>query len=142
VVARYRGWALRRLLRGDAAFALPGLYSNASLSLPDAVGNPDADFLGVTLAIVLALCVLAFAAGAWLARQLRAGPAQRVALMYGLGMNNNGTGLVLASLALADHPRVVLPIIFYNLVQHLVAGQSGCGSGVHPCMRGRGTGRR
>ena len=25
-------------------------------------------------------------------------------------------------LALADHPRVLLPIIFYNLVQHLVAG--------------------
>jgi hypothetical protein len=28
----------------------------------------------------------------------------------------------LASMALADHPRVLLPIIFYNLVQHLVAG--------------------
>ena len=36
-------------------------------------------------------------------------------------MNNNGTGLVLASIALADHPQVMLPIIFYNLVQHLVA---------------------
>ena len=42
--------------------------------------------------------------------------------MFGLGMNNNGTGLVLASMALADHPRVMLPIIFYNLVQHLAAG--------------------
>jgi hypothetical protein len=29
---------------------------------------------------------------------------------------------VLASVALADHPRVMLPIITYNLVQHLVAG--------------------
>jgi hypothetical protein len=37
-------------------------------------------------------------------------------------MNNNGTGLVLASMAMADHPRVMLPIIFYNMVQHLVAG--------------------
>ncbi len=42
--------------------------------------------------------------------------------MFGLGMNNNGTGLVLASMALADHPQVLLPIIFYNLVQHLIAG--------------------
>ena len=42
--------------------------------------------------------------------------------MYGLGMNNNGTGLVLASLSLAAYPRVMLPIIFYNLVQHVVAG--------------------
>jgi hypothetical protein len=25
-------------------------------------------------------------------------------------------------MALADHPRVMLPIIFYNLVQHLIAG--------------------
>jgi BASS family bile acid:Na+ symporter len=37
-------------------------------------------------------------------------------------MNNNGAGLVLASLALAEHPRAMLPIIFYNLTQHLVAG--------------------
>lgn len=43
-------------------------------------------------------------------------------LMYGLGMNNNGTGLVLASLVLAAYPRVMVPIIFYNLVQHVVAG--------------------
>jgi bile acid:Na+ symporter, BASS family len=42
--------------------------------------------------------------------------------MYGLGMNNNGTGLVLAALVLTAYPRVMVPIIFYNLVQHLVAG--------------------
>jgi BASS family bile acid:Na+ symporter len=42
--------------------------------------------------------------------------------MFGLGMNNNGTGLVLAAGALSAYPRVLLPIIFYNLVQHLVAG--------------------
>ena len=78
--------------------------------------------MAVTLGLVLALCLLAFGAGAGLARLLGAGPAQRAALMFGLGMNNNGTGLVLASMALADHPRVLLPIIFYNLVQHLVAG--------------------
>jgi hypothetical protein len=28
----------------------------------------------------------------------------------------------MTSLSLADHPRVLLPIIFHNLVQHLVAG--------------------
>jgi BASS family bile acid:Na+ symporter len=97
-------------------------YSNAVVSLPEAVGNFDPDFLAVTLAVALALCVAGFAAGAWLGRLFGAGSAQQVSLMFGLGMNNNGTGLVLASLALADHPRVMLPIIFYNLVQHLVAG--------------------
>ena len=57
--------------------------------------------------------------------------AERVSLMYGLGMNNNGTGLVLASLVLAAYPYVMVPIIFYNLVQHLMAG------GVHELI-GRG----
>src|SRR5262249_5040155 len=67
-------------------------------------------------------------------------PAQRVSLMFGLGMNNNGTGLVLASVALAAHPRVMLPIIAYNLVQHLVAGTVtfllGRGSAGEQCSRG------
>ena len=57
-----------------------------------------------------------------IARLLGVSRSDQIALMFGLGMNNNGTGLVLASMALADHPRVLLPIIFYNLVQHLVAG--------------------
>jgi len=97
-------------------------YSNASVSLPQTIADPDWDFLAVMLAIVVTLCVLAFASGWLIARILRADAAQRTSLMFGLGMNNNGTGLVLASMALADHPRVLLPIIFYNLVQHLVAG--------------------
>ena len=42
--------------------------------------------------------------------------------MFGVGMNNNGTGLVFAAQALADHRLVLLPIIFYNLEQQLVAG--------------------
>ena len=42
--------------------------------------------------------------------------------MFGLGMNNNGTGLVLASMALGSDPIMMLPIILYNLVQHVAAG--------------------
>jgi BASS family bile acid:Na+ symporter len=53
---------------------------------------------------------------------LRAGLPQQVSLFFGLGMNNNGTGLVLASMALPTPPRVLLPIVLYNLGQHLVAG--------------------
>lgn len=98
------------------------IYSNASISLPQAVGNPDYDFLAVMLVIAAGLCAVAFGAGWLLARLLKVGRAERMSLMFGLGMNNNGTGLVLASMALADHPRAMLPIIFYNLVQHLVAG--------------------
>jgi BASS family bile acid:Na+ symporter len=97
-------------------------YSNAAVSLPQAIADPDPDFLAVTLGITLLLCVFAFAAGWGIAWLRNSDQPERVALMFGLGMNNNGTGLVLASMALADHPRVLLPIIFYNLVQHLVAG--------------------
>ncbi len=97
-------------------------YSNASTSLPQAIAEPDPDFLVATLGIVIGLCVLMFGAGWVIARLVHAGRSGRVSLMFGLGMNNNGTGLVMASLALADHPRILLPILFYNLVQHLVAG--------------------
>jgi BASS family bile acid:Na+ symporter len=106
----------------NSAVLLVLTYSNASVFLPEAVREPDSDFLAVTLAIVFGLCVLAFSAGWLISRVFYTSPAQRASLMFGLGMNNNGMGLVLASMALADHPRVMLPIIFYNLVQHLVAG--------------------
>ena len=89
---------------------------------PQAVGNPDADFLIVILAMTLTLCVITFAAAYGLARLLDADQHQTTSLMYGLGMNNNGTGLVLAALELPMYPLVMLPIIFYNLIQHLVAG--------------------
>ncbi len=111
-----------RLKLINSAILLVLNYSNASVSLPQAVTEPDPDFLVLTLGVVVVLCFLAFTAGWLIARFLKATPSQRTALMFGLGMNNNGTGLVLASMSLADHPRVMLPIIFYNLVQHLIAG--------------------
>jgi len=97
-------------------------YSNASVSLPQTISTPDLDFLSVTLGITLLACVVAFSAGWVISRLSHSDQPDQIALMFGLGMNNNGTGLVLASMALADHPQVLLPIIFYNLVQHFVAG--------------------
>jgi len=97
-------------------------YSNASVSLPQAIADRDVDFLVVTLVITTGLCLTAFATAYWLSCLFKTDQAERVSLMYGLGMNNNGTGLVLASLALSSFPRVMVPIIFYNFVQHLVAG--------------------
>ncbi|MBK9946598.1 MAG: bile acid:sodium symporter [Nitrospira sp.] len=103
-------------------------YSNGSVSLPQAVADRDYDFLAVTLAITAGLCITAFSAGYGLSRLFKVDDAERVSLMYGLGMNNNGTGLVLASLVLASYPQVMVPIIFYNIIQHLVAG------GMHEVM--------
>src|SRR4051794_37450025 len=89
------GIALRKAL-GDArtAAARPRLklinsavllvlnYSNASVSLPRALADPDLDFFAVTLVIVTALCALAFASGWSIARVLRADPARRTSLMF------------------------------------------------------------
>lgn len=97
-------------------------YSNAAVSLPQAVADRDYDFLAVTLGLTTGLCFAAFASGYGLSRLFKVDQAERISLVYGLGMNNNGTGLVLASLVLASYPQVMVPIIFYNLVQHLVAG--------------------
>jgi BASS family bile acid:Na+ symporter len=96
-------------------------YANAAVSLPEAVANPDPDFVIVMLTVVVGLCVAAFGSGWLLAWLLKVDAGERAALMFGLGMNNNGTGLVLASLALAAYPRVMQPILLYNLVQHLIA---------------------
>ena len=97
-------------------------YSNAAVSLPQAIADQDYDFLAVTLVISAGLCLTLFAAGYGMSRLLKLNRTERVSLMFGLGMNNNGTGLVLASLALSSYPNIMVPIIFYNLVQHIAAG--------------------
>ncbi len=97
-------------------------YSNTSAALPQLLAHPEWNFMIMILAIVGTLCVLAFGSGWWLADMLQVDMRQRRSLMFGLGMNNNGTGLVLGSLALHHRPWIVAPIIFYNLAQHIIAG--------------------
>jgi BASS family bile acid:Na+ symporter len=97
-------------------------YGNGAASLPEAMSYPDWGFLAVILAVTVTLCLTAFAAGWWLGGLLGACPPRRTSLMFGLGMSNNGSGLVLAGLALAAYPRAMLPLIVYNLAQHLIAG--------------------
>ncbi|HEX3726711.1 MAG TPA: bile acid:sodium symporter [Pirellulales bacterium] len=87
--------------------------------MPQAVRQPDYDFLAVIAAIVGTLCVLAFSGGWLLSRALACPRNETVSMMFALGMNNNGSGLVLVALSLADHPAVMLPIILYNLIQRL-----------------------
>jgi bile acid:Na+ symporter, BASS family len=100
-------------------------YSNAAVTLPQTVAKPDPDFLALVLIVATLLCVTAFISGWGLARLLRLSKPREASLVFGLGMNNNGTGLVVATAAMSAHPLVLLPILFYNLVQHLVAGVMG-----------------
>jgi BASS family bile acid:Na+ symporter len=97
-------------------------YGNGAVSLPQAVAYPDLDFLAVIVGATVGLCTGAFRAGWWLGRLFGADRARCTSLMFGLGMSNNGSGLVLAGMALSAYPRAMLPILIYNLVQHLTAG--------------------
>jgi BASS family bile acid:Na+ symporter len=97
-------------------------YFNASNVLPGIIKNPDWDFLLMIVVVTFLLCVTAFGVGYLTGKFLKVNKADRTSLMFGLGMNNNGTGLVLASMTLSDHPLVMLPIIIYNLLQHIIAG--------------------
>jgi BASS family bile acid:Na+ symporter len=96
-------------------------YSNASTSLPQAFSRPDWDFLGFIFGTTIIVCSVAFFAGWLVSWSFKTDNSDKAALMFSLGMNNNGTGLVLAATALADHPAVMLPMIFYTLVQQVIA---------------------
>src|SRR5262249_3346517 len=110
-------------------------YSNAAASLPQVVRDPDWDFLALVAGAAVGLCAAGVAAGRAVARGLGAGRAEEASLMYGLGMSNNGTGLVLAA-SLGVPPEALLPVLVYNLVQHLVAGVvSRMTAGVEPVVR-------
>ncbi len=96
-------------------------YSNASISLPEVFSNPDWDLLVFVLFTTWIVCSVAFLAGWLISLAFKTNMADRAALMFSLGMNNNGTGIVLAGSALADHPAVLVPMIFYTLVQQVLA---------------------
>ena len=97
-------------------------YANATASLPGVVASPDWDYLALVAAAAGVLCGSGFAAGWAVARLVGAGSSQRRSLVFGLGMTNNGTGLVLAGASLSGVPAAILPVLAYNLIQHLFAG--------------------
>ncbi|MDF2693432.1 MAG: Na+-dependent transporter [Labilithrix sp.] len=97
-------------------------YVNASASLPQIIAYPKPDFLALVLVVTVLMCAGAFALGWWLPRRFHGTRGDQTALMFGLGMNNNGLGLVLAQVALPDRPRVLVAIVAYNVVQQLAAG--------------------
>ena len=99
-------------------------YSNASASLPAIIRSPDWDFLGLVLLIVGTMCATGFVAGWSVPRLIKAERSDRISLMYALGMNNNGSALVIAATAFAGKPMLMIPIIIYNLLQHVVAGMA------------------
>jgi BASS family bile acid:Na+ symporter len=96
-------------------------YSNASTALPQAFGNPDIDYLVFIGATTFVLCAAAYGTGWLLSRWLKVNRSDQASLIFGLGMHNTGTGLVLATSELSAHPAVLLPLIFFTLMQQVIA---------------------
>ncbi len=96
-------------------------YSNASTALPHALGSPDVDYLAFIGGTTFVLCVAAYGTGWLLSWWLAVNKSDQASLMFGLGMYNTGAGLVLATSALSAHPAVLLPLIFYTLMQQVIA---------------------
>jgi bile acid:Na+ symporter, BASS family len=103
------------------AFLLLLNYSNACTSLPEVFSKPDWDLLALILVSTSLVCSVAFFAGWLISHIFKTDLSDKASLMFSLGMNNNGTGLVLASSALADHPAILVPMIFYTLIQQIIA---------------------
>lgn len=97
------------------------IYSNASVYLPELISNPDLKFIALALMSAATLCFSMFFAGFQISRIFSLPRSETASLTFGLGMNNNGGSLVLASTELHSHPRVMLPIILYILLQHISA---------------------
>ena len=97
------------------------IYSNASVYLPELISKPDIQFILLALLSTSTLCIFMFFAGFQISKLFSLPPSEAASLTFGLGMNNNGSSLVLASTGLYSHPRVMLPIILYILVQHICA---------------------
>ncbi|AKU97765.1 Bile acid sodium symporter [Labilithrix luteola] len=97
-------------------------YSNASLALPGIFRLSNWNFVVLTAVVTACMCAGGFVAGWAMAKRLGAERRDRISITFALGMSNNGSGLVLASSALADHPLVLLPLVLYNLAQQCGAG--------------------
>lgn len=97
-------------------------YCNAATALPQALHEHDLDFLLLSFFVVAIFCIALFTLGWLLATVRKVTAAERVAIVFGLGMNNNGTALVLVTSTMADHPMAILQVVLYTLVQNLVAG--------------------
>lgn len=133
------GWLTARLIGGarveqarpwlsvlSCAMLLMLNYINASYALPKLIASADWRILGAALFLSFALCVGCFGAALGFSRALKLRREESSALVYALGMKNNGVALTLTGgLVLERYPLVSLVLICYILLQHCTAGVLG-----------------
>lgn len=99
-------------------------YVNASVVVPQIFDDPNLLEVLYLVAIAAILCALSFLMGWWLPTIFlkETDSETRLSTAFGLGMNNNGAGLVLAAIMMKEQHAVLLFILLYNLVQQIFAG--------------------
>lgn len=96
-------------------------YMHGASFLPQCLHPFQPGILGSMLIGVLACCMTAFGVGSLVGRLSKAPDRERLALMFGTGMNNNGMALVLASHFLGEASWIGLTIALCTFGQHVVA---------------------
>lgn len=97
-------------------------YSNASLSLPGIIQDPDYDFYGLIICVTICFMAAGFAGAYWLGAKAFGMERQEIiSTTFSLGMRNNGAALTIAAVTLSGFPEVMLSIIALNLWQQLGA---------------------
>lgn len=99
-------------------------YINASAVFPRIFASPDWLFLGLVFIFATLLCVTDFVTGWWLGSRLGNDRTRALAMMFGVGLNNNSSAVVLAAPIFSDRPKFLVPLILYGLIQHVIAGGS------------------
>jgi len=94
-------------------------YSNASLSLPAMFRQSEQGTLLLVLLLSTALCAINFGSAAMLARLGRFPRPVRISLLLGIGMRNNGAGLVLGD----------APPRNRHAARHRIQSSAACGRG-------------
>jgi BASS family bile acid:Na+ symporter len=97
-------------------------YTNASISLPRLVSQPEWGTIGLILCVMVGLCVVQYSAAYPLIRLFRTDRSERMSLYFAMGMRNNGAGLVLIASCFDKSEVIILTVIMYTLIQHLAAG--------------------
>ncbi|TWT76152.1 Sodium Bile acid symporter family protein [Posidoniimonas polymericola] len=116
--ARLRPWI--RLAGSGLLLLLIYAFASASLQIVEA--RSAGERLATAIMLAGVLCVAAFSTGWLIAKLAKASRPTTAALVYGVGMHNNGVALLLADTVLPQESTVFLPIICYALVQHVLAG--------------------
>jgi BASS family bile acid:Na+ symporter len=96
-------------------------YANASLALPLVLRRPEPLTLTIVAVLALGLAIASLGAAQLVARIYHLDAPQRASLLFAMVMKNNGAGLVLVATAISRPGPLLLPIIVYNLIQHLTA---------------------